>query len=300
MRMSHLRIFFQCGLLPLLQGAIAQKPVAAFSVPSGHLEAHALIHFTNASEHAEASHWTFGDGAESTDLNPDHRYDRAGDYTVTLTVTTGKKSDSMTKDIHIDPPAKCLVEIQTDYGTMVAELYDATPKHRDNFLKLAEEGYFNDLLFHRVIDGFMIQGGDPNSRGAAAGAPLGMGGPGYQVDAEFVDSLVHIRGAIAAARTGDNVNPQRKSSGSQFYIVQGSPVDNTTLDQLERRKGIPYTPEQRAAYIESGGTPFLDHDYTVFGRVISGLEVIDKIAQVEKDNRDRPRQDVKMTVRVVK
>lgn len=288
------------ALLPTLPSVTAQKPVARFTFPEGHHEAPAQVQFTNTSEKAETYAWTFGDGGESTEPNPLHRYAHAGTYTVTLTATAGKKSNTMTQNIHIDPPAKCLVEITTDYGVMVAELYDATPKHRDNFLKLAEEGYFNDLLFHRVIEGFMIQGGDPNSRGAAAGTPLGSGGPGYQVDAEFVDSLVHLRGAIAAARTGDNVNPQRKSSGSQFYIVQGSPVDNTTLDQMERRKGFTYTEAQRKEYLEQGGTPFLDRDYTVFGRVISGLEVIDKIAEVEKDGRDRPKQDVKMTVRVIK
>jgi peptidyl-prolyl cis-trans isomerase B (cyclophilin B) len=206
----------------------------------------------------------------------------------------------MTQSIIIDPPAKCLIEITTSYGVMMAELYDATPQHRDNFLKLAEEGYFNDLLFHRVIDGFMIQGGDPNSRNAAAGVALGSGGPGYQVPGEFVDSLVHIRGAIAAARTGDGVNPERKSSGSQFYIVQGSPVDDSMLDMLEKRKGTKYTPEQRAAYLEHGGTPFLDRDYTVFGRVISGFEVIDQIARVPKDARDRPKADVKMTIKVIR
>jgi peptidyl-prolyl cis-trans isomerase B (cyclophilin B) len=295
------RLFFLlAAFLPALPSALAQKPVARFTFPEGHHEAPAQIQFTNTSEKAETYAWTFGDGGESTEANPMHRYAHAGTYTITLTATSGKKSNTMTQNIHIDPPAKCLVEITTDYGVMVAELYDATPKHRDNFLKLAEEGYFNDLLFHRVIEGFMIQGGDPNSRGAAAGTPLGSGGPGYQVDAEFVDSLIHIRGAIAAARTGDNVNPQRKSSGSQFYIVQGSPVDNTTLDQMERRKGFTYTEEQRKEYLELGGTPFLDRDYTVFGRVISGLDVIDKIAEVEKDGRDRPKQDVKMTVRVIK
>jgi peptidyl-prolyl cis-trans isomerase B (cyclophilin B) len=183
---------------------------------------------------------------------------------------------------------------------MTAELYDATPQHRDNFLKLAEEGYYNDLLFHRVIDGFMIQGGDPNSKNAAPGVGLGSGGPGYQVPAEFVDSLLHFKGAIAAARTGDQVNPEKKSSGSQFYIVQGSPVDNTSLDMIEKRKGVKYTPEQRAKYLETGGTPFLDHDYTVFGHIVSGFDVIDKIAQVEKDPRDRPRKDVKMTVKVIR
>ena len=119
------------------------------------------------------------------------------------------------------------------------------------------------------------------------------------VPAEFVDSLIHLRGAIAAARTGDGVNPERKSSGSQFYIVQGSPVDNSMLDMLEKRKGMKYTPEQRAAYIEHGGTPFLDRDYTVYGRVISGFDVIDKIARAPKDARDRPKEDIKMTVKVI-
>lgn len=206
----------------------------------------------------------------------------------------------MTQSIIIDPPAKCLIEITTDFGVIMAELYDATPQHRDNFLKLAGEGYYDGTLFHRVIDGFMIQGGDPNSKNAAAGVPLGSGGPGYQVPGEFVDSLVHIRGAIAAARTGDNVNPERKSSGSQFYIVQGSPVDAGMLDGIEKRKGFKYTPEQRAAYLEHGGTPFLDRDYSVFGRVISGFEVIDQIARVPKDARDRPKSDVKMTIKVIR
>jgi peptidyl-prolyl cis-trans isomerase B (cyclophilin B) len=206
----------------------------------------------------------------------------------------------MTQTISIDPPAKCIIEITTKFGVMMAELYDATPQHRDNFLKLAEAGYYDSLLFHRVIEGFMIQGGDPASKNAAPGVPLGSGGPGYQVPGEFVDSLTHIRGAMAAARTGDQVNPERKSSGSQFYIVQGSPVDGSMLDALEKRKGITYTPEQRALYLEHGGTPALDRDYTVFGRVISGLDVIDQIARVKKDGRDRPIEDVQMTIKVIR
>ena len=183
---------------------------------------------------------------------------------------------------------------------MVAELFDATPKHRDNFLKLIEQGFYDGLLFHRVIDGFMIQGGDPDSKTAAAGAPLGSGGPGYQVPAEFVDSLVHIKGSLAAARTGDNINPQRMSSGSQFYIVQGRPIEKNVIEMFETRKGITYTPEQKEEYMELGGTPALDRDYTVFGRVISGLDVIDKIATVQKDARDRPLKDVKMYIKAVK
>jgi peptidyl-prolyl cis-trans isomerase B (cyclophilin B) len=206
----------------------------------------------------------------------------------------------MTQSIQIETPAKCLIEITTDYGVMTAELYDATPQHRDNFLKLAEEGFYNGTLFHRVIDGFMIQGGDPTSKGAAPGTPLGSGGPGYQVPAEFVDSLLHYKGAIAAARTGDNVNPEKKSSGSQFYIVQGTPLDANALAQWERRKGITYTEEQKKKYMEMGGTPSLDHEYTVFGHLISGFDVLDKIAKADKDARDRPKTDIKMTIKVIR
>lgn len=290
----YLMAFTLVGMLSCM------NPLARFTMSAQHAEAPASVAFTNTSEGANAYVWDFGDGTQSTDSVTNHRYTHAGKYDVTLTAIKGKKENTMTQSIIIDPPARCLIEISTNYGLMMAELSDLTPLHRDNFLKLAEEGYYNGLLFHRVIDGFMIQGGDPNSRDAAPGAILGSGGPGYQVPAEFVDSLVHIKGAIAAARTGDGSNPERKSSGSQFYIVQGSPVDNSTLDGIERRKGFKYTPEQRAAYLEHGGTPFLDKDYTVYGRVTSGFDVIDTIARVPKDGRDRPREDVKMTINVIR
>lgn len=194
---------------------------------------------------------------------------------------------------------KCRVEIRTEYGNMVVELYDGTPQHRDNFIKLAEEGYYDGLLFHRVIKQFMIQGGDPNSRNAAPGQPLGMGGPDYTIPAEFVDSLIHLKGALAAARTGDQVNPQKRSSGSQFYIVQGQPLTEDMLTMIEARKGFRYTKAQRDAYLQYGGTPFLDRDYTVFGRIVEGLDVIDKIAAVPTDRQDRPEKDVSMSIKVV-
>lgn len=292
------KILFFCFLLPLT--SIQAKPLAKFIIATPHLEAPVEVSFQNASENAETYHWSFGDGNESTDVNARHRYSIPGKYKVTLTARKGKHEHTMTQHIHIDPPAKCIIEITTELGVIVAELYDATPQHRDNFMKLAEEGFYNGTMFHRVIEGFMIQGGDPNSKNAEPGVPLGMGGPGYMVPGEFVDTLVHIRGAIAAARTGDAVNPERKSSGSQFYIVQGSPVDNTTLDGIERRKGVKYTEAARKAYLEHGGTPFLDHDYSVFGHVISGMEVVDAIARSEKDARDRPKKDVVMNVRVIK
>lgn len=295
---NNMSLYFAFSSIAWL--ASCMNPMAKFTMSPQHAEAPATVSFQNNSEGADTYAWDFGDGTLSTDTTADHRYTHAGKYDVKLTAIKGKKSNTMTQSIIIDPPAKCLIEITTEQGVMMAELYDATPKHRDNFLKLAEEGFYNGLLFHRVIDGFMIQGGDPNSKNAAAGVPLGSGGPGYEVPAEFVDSLVHIRGAISAARTGDGVNPERKSSGSQFYIVQGSPVDNAMLDMLEKRKGFKYTPEQRAAYLEHGGTPFLDRDYTVYGKVTSGYDVIDKIARVPKDARDRPLTDVKMTVKVIR
>lgn len=191
--------------------------------------------------------------------------------------------------------------IETDYGNMVIELRDDTPKHRDNILKLAKEGFYDDLIFHRVIENFMIQGGDPDSKTAAPGQMLGSGGPGYTIDAEITGGL-HIKGAVAAARRGDNGNPERKSSGSQFYIVQGVPITADNIDtQLSKSAKKMYTQDDKQAYIQAGaGYPALDSSYTVFGQVVEGLEVIDKIAAVKKGANDRPVQDIKMKVSVIK
>ncbi|MEZ5042669.1 MAG: peptidylprolyl isomerase [Saprospiraceae bacterium] len=185
-------------------------------------------------------------------------------------------------------------EISTNFGTMKVMLYNSTPKHRDNFIKLAKEGYYDGLLFHRVINGFMIQGGDPDSRNASPGQQLGMGGPGYLIDAEI--GAPHLKGTLAAAQAP---NPQKRSSGSQFYLVQGQPMTDEALNEMERRKNIVYSPAQRQLYKEIGGTPFLDNDYTVFGEVIEGLEVIDKIANVPTGDGDRPVEDVKMTIKIL-
>lgn len=188
--------------------------------------------------------------------------------------------------------------IETEYGNMTVELYDSTPQHRDNFVKLVEEGFYKDLLFHRIIAGFMIQGGDPQSRGAAQGVNLGGGGPGYQIPQEI--GAPHFKGTLAAARTGDGVNPERKSSGSQFYIVQGTPQSDASLDGMAQRKGFSYNDAQRKKYKEVGGTPMLDMDYTVFGEVVEGLDVIDKIAAVQTAPGDRPLKDVKMDIKMIK
>lgn len=191
------------------------------------------------------------------------------------------------------------VLIQTTMGDIVVRLSDSTPLHRDNFLKLVKVGYYDSVLFHRVIKDFMIQGGDPNSIRATAGQPLGNGGPGYTVPAEFRKTLFHKKGALAAARMGDNVNPTKASSGSQFYIVQGKVFRSGELDTLEMRRlgGRKIPVEQRQVYTSIGGTPHLDQGYTVFGEVVKGLDVIAKIAAVQTSKAqdlDRPVQDVRI------
>ncbi len=183
------------------------------------------------------------------------------------------------------------IEIETNFGNMEIMLYNSTPGHRDNMMKLAKENFYDDLLFHRVIEGFMIQGGDPESRGAGPDKRLGGGGPGYQIPHEI--GAPHLRGTIAAARNG---NPEKKSSGSQFYIVQGKKMTDVELDAMQTRKKITYNEEQRRIYKEEGGAPALDMEYTVYGEVVSGLEVVDKIAALPR-NGERPVENVVMKIK---
>ena len=238
------------------------------------------------------------------------------------------------------------LKIKTIEGDIIIRLYDETPKHRDNFLKLAKEGYFNGTLFHRVIKDFMIQGGDPDSKNAPKGKMLGTGGPDYTIPAEFVyPQYFHKRGALSAARTGDEVNPEKESSGSQFYIVWGKTFKPAELKQIEhqmamqqeqqvfnqltrehheeimnlrrnrdrvglqdlqdklieqtkticKQQGKPtFTEEQIEVYTNVGGTPFLDNQYTVFGEVEEGLDIVEHIQNCDTDRNDRPTEDVKI------
>jgi peptidyl-prolyl cis-trans isomerase B (cyclophilin B) len=275
------------------------RPIARFTY-SGQLTAPAELKFENQSQKADRYIWYFGDGDTAMVAEPVHRYRSSGNYQVRLLAISGDVAKTREETVQIKAPERCLVELSTGYGSMIIELYDATPRHRDNFTRLAEEGFYDSLLFHRVIDGFMIQGGDPLSRKARQGQPLGSGGPGYTLPAEFVDTLIHLRGALAAARLGDQGNPKKESSGSQFYIVQGRGLSAELLDRIEAEKGFRYSAAQREAYLRLGGTPFLDRDYTVFGRVIEGLELIDRIAGVETDPGNRPREDIRMKLRVIK
>ncbi|MCH5248152.1 MAG: peptidylprolyl isomerase [Muribaculaceae bacterium] len=187
------------------------------------------------------------------------------------------------------------VEIKTSLGDIIVKLFGDTPQHRDNFLRLVKDGYYNGTLFHRVINEFMVQAGDPNSKNAPAGKMLGDGDPGYTLPAEIdYPNHFHKRGALAAARTGDNINPERRSSGSQFYIVTGRTFDDPTLDIIAQRSGQPIPEDIRQVYKTEGGTPHLDGAYTVFGEVVKGMDVVDKIQQVETDRYDRPLDDVKI------
>ena len=289
--------YLYIAVIGILFFGSCSKPVANFVIKEADKVVPAKVTFENTSEKSERYEWDFGDGKKSTDFLPRHEYKRSGNYTIVLKAYKGKKVSITKKQLVVNAPLECMIEIETEFGTMLAVLSNATPLHRDNFIKLAEEGYYNDLLFHRVINEFMIQGGDPNSRDASENAQLGSGGPAYKVPAEFVDTLVHTKGALAAARTN---NPMKESSGSQFYIVHGKKWKPEQLSYIENQKGIHYSPEQRKMYEEVGGIPHLDKEYTVFGHVVKGLDVIDKIAAVQKNASDRPLKNVKMTIRVIK
>ncbi len=242
------------------------------------------------------------------------------------------------------------VKIRTTMGDIVVKLYNQTPQTRDNFIKLVNQKFYDSTLFHRVIETFMIQGGDPNSKKASSGVMLGNGDVGYTVPAEIVPGLFHKKGALATARQGDQVNPSKASSGCQFYIVQGKKFRSGELDTMEERANFgikqqiftkiisrpenvelkkkfiryqnesaidslqaltktiepeidamydksdkfKFTPEERTAYTTVGGTPQLDNNYTVFGEVIEGLDIVDKIAGVKTDQTDRPLTDVRI------
>jgi len=238
------------------------KPLSKFAMIEANRVAPVDVKFTNSSTNAESYKWDFGDGNISTEKDPTHRYLLSGNYTVTLTAIKGGKLIASSQEIKINAPKECLVNMSTSMGD------------------------------HRVINGFMIQGGDPNSRNAKPGARLGSGGPSYKVDAEFTTKLAHVKGALAAARQGGPVNPEKRSSGSQFYIVQGKSVEPRMLEQMELRSGFEYPEEIKEQYAKVGGTPQLDMGYTVYGQLVEGWDVLDKIASSKTDGSDRPNEDV--------
>jgi peptidyl-prolyl cis-trans isomerase B (cyclophilin B) len=218
-----------------------------------------------------------------------------------ISCSTTRPNTNTTKTPETENTSKtAFVKIETDLGTMIAKLYNQTPLHKENFLKLVKDHFYDGLLFHRVIKDFMIQGGDPDSRNAQQGALLGEGGLKYTIPAEFDTALFHQKGALAMAREGDDINPQTASSSTQFYIVEGKPVTDEQMDAWEKRFNITIPESHRKIYRAKGGAPFLDMNYTVFGQVIDGLDVIDKIASVPKDVNNRPLTDIKMNITILK
>ncbi|HCN82657.1 MAG TPA: peptidylprolyl isomerase [Sphingobacteriaceae bacterium] len=204
----------------------------------------------------------------------------------------------LTVNTYAKNPLHSYVRIKTSKGECIILLYNETPKHRDNFLKLAKEGFYNGTLFHRVIKEFMIQGGDPDSKNAKPGVKLGDGDLKYQVDAEFRDNLFHKKGVLAAARDD---NPNKASSATQFYLVQGKIFTDTELDRIENERLHRKIPaDHREVYKTIGGVPHLDQNYTVYGEIVKGFEMVDAIASVDKDSNDRPTQDISMQVSILK
>ncbi|MCZ2101810.1 MAG: peptidylprolyl isomerase [Chitinophagales bacterium] len=184
--------------------------------------------------------------------------------------------------------------IETEYGKMIVQLLNTTPKHKENFIKLVNEGFYDSLLFHRVVNGSLIQGGDPTSKTAKPREPLGSHDVGYMIPAEI--GTPHFRGMLAAARQGGDANPDKLSSGSQFYIVQGVPVNDEELGLLQAIRNFKYSDAQLAKYKKVGGIPMLDNDYTVFGEVIQGLDVLEKISMEPTDDLERPYRDIRMKI----
>jgi peptidyl-prolyl cis-trans isomerase B (cyclophilin B) len=259
------------------------------------------ISFKNTSKNAESYLWSFGDGHSSHDINPEHLYSQSGRYKVKLSAIKGSKKTEAYKEIFFYAPNDCHVIMETNMGDMIFKLFESTPKHRDNFIKLIESNYYKEILFHRVIPGFMVQGGDPDSKYAKKGQRLGSGGPAYNIDAEIGSEYYHVKGALAAARQGDNVNPLKKSSASQFYIVTGREISDQQLEEFEEQKDIRYSTAIKSAYLTNGGSPQLDGEYTVFGQIVEGIDVLDKIGSSQTDENDRPLEDIKIiNVKVIK
>ncbi len=217
--------------------------------------------------------------------------------TTTKTKLTVKAKQKPPVTILPAKPVGVRVKITTELGEIVVRLYDKTPRHRNNFVKLVNDHFYDSLLFHRIIAGFMIQGGDPESKHAMPDIMLGKGDVGYTIPSEFDSTLCHKKGALAAARTN---NPEKASSGCQFYIVQGKKFTDEELDMITIQTGVYFSPARRMTYKMLGGTPKLDMNYTVFGEVESGIEVVDQIAQLQKNGYDRPMKDVLMKMEVVK
>ena len=270
----------------LLLATACSKPVANFLV-EGDTQLIFPITFKNISTNAEKYTWKVDDKIVSEDVDLQYYFYESGRHSVQLIATKGHKSVSEANDVFIDPPSTCLVLLKTNYGNMTLSLNEETPMHLQNFVDMVNSGYYEGVIFHRVMDGFMIQGGDDKLRKTRFKGII----PDV-IQPEINNSLYHTRGALAAARMPDEINPGKNSSSTQFYIVDGRSVDEDKLKDTESSKLINYSDEQIEGYLSNGGAPQLDGEYTVFGLLVDGFDVLEAISVVKTNERDKPLEEV--------
>jgi len=261
--------------------------MAAFDHGQGAYKVPATLTFTNQSTKATSFSWSINGEEVSTDDNLVYEVLESGRYDITLVASDGGKTTSKSKTIYVAPPDNCTVLLETDSGNIILELLEETSAHLTNFTELVDSGFYDGLIFHRVIDDFMIQGGgnEYRTKGKKFADPP-------TVREEINTDFPHYRGALAAARMPDNINPDKASSGSQFYIVDGRKLDAKAMEKFQASKLFSYTEEQIQRYTAVGGAPQLDGEYTVFGYMLSGYEVLDRIAESITDSYDKPVQDI--------
>lgn len=263
-----------------------KAPLASFNKSGLTSEIGSKVFIENHSKNAERYIWTVNDSIKVESVNLEHIFYSSGRHKIQLEAFKGTNSSRTTSELFVNVPDDCLVKINTNKGSMVFKLLEDTPLHLKNFTKLIESGYYNGLIFHRVIDGFMIQAGGQGKRKTNVDEKVA------EIPQEINTKYLHYKGALAAARMPDDVNPKKSSSGGQFYIVHGRPLTAKQIKDNEAKRIEDYSEEQKAKYLQLGGAPQLDGEYTVLGYMLSGFDVLDKIATVKTDKSDKPINEV--------
>lgn len=263
------------------------KPISDFKILSENQVAPTHIEFKNLSTGSENYIWKVDSEVVSDSTHLNHLFLSSGRHTIELVSSKGSKESKSHQDLFIEAPTECLVHILTNYGPLVVSLSDETPRHRDNFLQLVNSSFYDGIKFHRIINGFMIQAGDPKTNLASQKIKYPK-----EIEQEIDNKLLHYRGALAAARLPDNINPTKASSGTQFYIVEGQQLTAKAIEEYGYSRLEDYTEEQKLKYLEKGGAPQLDGEYTVFGQLIDGYDTLDKISNVKTDKSNKPIEPV--------
>jgi len=280
-------LFFLIACLLLGQ---CSAPIAGFDSGKDAMVVPATITFKNTSKNATEYTWLVDNKEVSTEEHLSHTFLSSGRHVVELQAFEGAKIQTTKKEVIVRPPTECLVQIETTQGNLIVSLNEDTPRHLKNFSELVESGFYNGLIFHRVIENFMIQGGGNEYRSGGRRYP-----DPKTIEHEIKQEWPHYRGALAAARMPDDMNPTKASSGSQFYIVDGRKLSAGKMEKIQDDKLFNYTEEQIAKYLEVGGAPQLDGEYTVFGHLLIGYDVLDRIAEATSDSYDKPLQDITIT-----